>query len=63
MPIYPRPMKLITNEIKSILYVEDLYLMDLTLHLSIHGIKNRTKIARPIAITPPSLSGIARRIA
>jgi hypothetical protein len=47
----------------NILYVNDLYLMDLTLHLSSQGIKKRTKIARPIAKTPPSLSGIALRIA
>ena len=43
MPIYPSPMKLITKDVNKILYVDDLYLMDLTLHLSIHGIKNKTK--------------------
>ena len=63
IPIYPNPKKLITKSVKSTLYDIPLYLIDFTEHLSIQGKTNKTNIAAPIASTPPTLSGIALRIA
>ena len=62
LPIHPSIIASNKNIQNNILQI-GLKVADLTLEVSSHGSKNKTKIALNIAITPPNLSGIALNIA